>query len=45
MMDDSVPTHKRRKVIKTYKNKITQKWNVVADICGETYSKDDEKME
>ena len=42
MMDDSVPTHERRKLIKTYKNVPPQKQIVVAKVCGETYSK---KME
>ena len=39
MMDDSVPTHVRRKLVKTYKNELTQKRTVVAEVCGETYFK------
>ena len=39
MMDDRAPTHKRRKVIKTYKNVLHQKQIVVAEVCGETYPK------
>ena len=38
-MDDSAPTHKRRKLVKTYKNVLPGKRTVVADVCGETYSK------
>ena len=39
MMDDSTPTHNQRKLVKTYKNVLPQKWTVVAEGCGETYSK------
>ena len=39
MMDDNAPTHKRRKLVKTYKNVLPQKQIVVAKVCGETYSK------
>ena len=43
--DDSAPIHERRKLVKTYKNVLPQKRIVVAKVCGETYSKNDEKME
>ena len=43
MMNDSAPIHKRRKLVKTYKNVISQKWTVVAKVCGETYSKKSDK--
>ena len=36
MIDDSAPTHKRRKLFKTYKNVLPQKQIVVAEVCGET---------
>ena len=39
MMDDSAPIHKRRKLVKTLKNVLPQKQNVVAEVCNETYSK------
>ena len=39
MMDDRTPTHERRKLVKTYKNVLPQIWTVVAEVCGETYSK------
>ena len=39
MMDDSAPTHEKRKLVKTYKNVIIQKQTVVAKVSGETYSK------
>ena len=45
MMDDSAPIHERRKLVKTYKNVLPQNWIVVAKVCGETYSKNDKKME
>ena len=46
MMDDSVPTHKRRKLIKTFKNVLTRKQTVVAKVCGKIYSKQKcDKME
>ena len=38
MMDASALTHKKRKLVKTYKNVFPQKWTVVAEVCGETYS-------
>ena len=39
MMDNSASTHERRKLVKTYKNVLPQKRNVVAEACGETYLK------
>ena len=41
MMDDSEPTHERRKLFKTYKNLFPRKRTVDAEVCGsgETYSK------
>ena len=39
MTDDSAPTHKRRKLVKTYKNVLPQKQTVVAEVSWETYSK------
>ena len=39
MMDGSAPTHKRRKLVKTYKNVLPQKLTMVAKVSGETYSK------
>ena len=41
MMDDRAPTHERRKLGKTYKNALPRKRIVVAEVCGETYSKND----
>ena len=41
----NAPTHKRRKLVKTYKNVLPQKRIVVAEVCGETYSKSDKKMQ
>ena len=41
MMDDNAPTHKGRKLVKTYKNVLPRKRIVVAKVCGETYSKND----
>ena len=38
MMDDIAPTHKRRKLVKTFKNVFPQKLTVVAKVSGETYS-------
>ena len=38
-IDDSAPTHERRKIVKTYKNVLPRKQIVVAKVCGETYSK------
>ena len=43
MMNDNAPTHKRRQLIKTYKNVLPQKRIVVAKVCGETYSKNDKQ--
>ena len=45
MMDNRAPTHERRKLVKNYKNVLPKKWTVVAEVCGETYSKNDKKME
>ena len=42
MMDDNAPTHERRKLVKTYKNVLSRKRIVVAEVCGET-SKNDKK--
>ena len=39
IMDDSAPTYERRILINTYKNVPLQKWIVVVEVCGETYSK------
>ena len=39
MMDDSAPTHERRKLVITYKNVLPRKRTVVAKVSGETYSK------
>ena len=41
MMDDSAPTHERRRLVETYKKVLPQKRTVVAEvlICEETYSK------
>ena len=39
MMDDSAPTHKKKKLVKTYKNVLPQKQTVVVEVSGETYSK------
>ena len=45
MMDDNTPTHKRKK-LKTFKNVLSQKLTVDAEVCQETYSKTDSiKME
>ena len=41
MMDDNDSasiTHKRRKLVKTYKNMVPGKQTVVAEVCGEIYS-------
>ena len=43
MMDDSAPTHTRRKLVKICKNMLPRKW--VTDGCGESYPKNDEKIE
>ena len=39
MMDDSVPTHERKKLFKTYKNVLPQKQTLAAKVYRETYSK------
>ena len=44
MMDDNAPTHKRRKLVKTYNYVLPQNQMVVAEVCGETHSKNDAKM-
>ena len=44
MMDDNVPTHKRKKLVKTYKDVLPGKRIVVAEVIGET-SKYDRKMD
>ena len=41
IMDDSAPTHKRRKLAKTFKNVPSQKQTVAVGVFGETYSKKD----
>ena len=38
MMDVIAPTHKRRKLVKTYQNVLLQKRTVVAEVSEETYS-------
>ena len=38
MMDDSASIHKRRKLVKTYKNVLRQKRTLVAEVLEETYS-------
>ena len=43
MMYDGAPTHKNRKLVKTYKHLRPQKQIVVTEVCGETYSKNDKK--
>ena len=43
MMDDNAPTHERRKFVKTYKDVLFQKRIVVAEVCRETYSKNDKR--
>ena len=45
MMHDSAPILERRKLVNTYKNVLPRKRIVVAKVCGETYSKNDKKME
>ena len=46
MMDDNASRHKRRKLFKNLKNVLSRIWTVVAEVCGETYSKtDDEEKE
>ena len=39
MMDDSAPTHKRRQLVRTYKNNYVPLKTVAAEVSGETYSK------
>ena len=45
MMDDGAPTHDRRIFIKVYKNVLPRKLTVIAEICGETYSKKDKSSD
>ena len=45
MIDDNTPTHESRKLVKTYKNLLPRKRILVAEVCGETYFKNDKKME
>ena len=45
MMDDSATTHERRKPVKTYKDVLSQKRTVVAEVSLETYSINVMKME
>ena len=45
MMDDNAPTHERRKLVKTCNYGFPRKLIVVAEVCGETYSKNNKKME
>ena len=45
MMDDSAPTHKRRKLVKIYKNVLSRKRTVVAEVSSETYFKNWDKIE
>ena len=42
MIDDNAPTHKRRKLVKIYKNVLPWKQTVVAEVGGETSKKYDE---
>ena len=44
LMDNNAPTHERRKQVKAYKNVLPPKPIVVAEVWGETYSKNDKKM-
>ena len=37
MMDDSIPSHKRRKLVKTYKNVLPISPPKAAEVCRETY--------
>ena len=43
MMDDNTPTLERRKLVKTYRNMLPLERIVVAEVCAETYSKNDIK--
>ena len=43
MMDDSEPIHEKRKLVLTFKNVFRPKRTVLAEVCGETYSKNDKK--
>ena len=44
IMDCSAPTHGGKKLVKTYKNVLPQKRTLVAEVCGETYSKNVKKL-
>ena len=35
IMDNSAPTHKRRKLVKTYKYVIPKRQTLAAEVCGE----------
>ena len=35
LIDDSAPTHTRRKLVKTYKNVLLHKRTVGAEVCGD----------
>ena len=39
MMDDRVPTHKRKKLFSNLKNVLPLKQTVAAEVCKETCSK------
>ena len=45
LMESQQPLTERRKLVKTYKNKLPQKRIVVDEVCQDTYSKNDKKME
>ena len=46
MMDESAPTHERRKLVKTYKKCVLpQKRTVAAKVSRETYYKNDKKKD
>ena len=45
MIDDSAPTHGRRKLVKTYYNLLSQNRTVVLKVSEETYTKSHTKME
>ena len=45
MMDDNAPTQERRELVITYKDVFPRKRIVVAEVCGDTYFKNDKKME
>ena len=39
MVDESAPTHKKRKLVKTYKNVLPKKRTVGAEVSREIYSR------